>query len=612
MLSAEIFAFVLQFNSYSSVLMAGGILAFLISIGFANMEGDTVRWFSYTTILVAAWAIGYSFELSCTHLEEMLLCVRIEYLGVALLPATWIIFVIKFIEKEEWLTKKNYILIFSIPVLTLILNWTNKFHHLFYTSVSIDDSAPFPLLALTTGVWYKVHTAFFYSIILLSILLLSLKLKTGNKIFRIQTRLLLLGTIFPWIGNIIYLFGLRPYHHLDFTPYGFILTSFCFGLGLLKFRLFDIVPVAHETIIEKMQEGVLVLDEHERIAGINPAMEKIISECFNADEQKIIGLHVAKVFSKQDALCNTIAGQKNDKLELTLPSSSIQKYFSITITPLFKDVSKYKGTMLLFRETTERKKTEEKLRKQAEESKKLSDLKDKLFSIIAHDLRGPLSNLVSYFNLVEQGIISEEELKMSIPELNQNITKVALLTDNLLLWSRSQFNGEIIKSEDFVLCSSIDSIIHLYEDALLKKAIILKKDIPTDINVHADKDMLQVIIRNLLSNAVKFTKPGGNIMITAEQEDEDYITLSVKDDGIGLKKKAADNLFTQSLTTLGTQNEKGTGLGLKLTKEFIEKNGGIIWVESEENKGTTFYFTLPVSVKSKIKKEVLITADNNA
>jgi signal transduction histidine kinase len=188
---------------------------------------------------------------------------------------------------------------------------------------------------------------------------------------------------------------------------------------------------------------------------------------------------------------------------------------------------------------------------------------------------------------------------------------VALLTDNLLLWSRSQLNGEIIKAEDFALCYNIDSIIHLYEAALQKKSIKLKKYIPADIFVHADKDMLQVIIRNLLSNAVKFTKPGGNIIIAAEHEEEYYITLSVKDDGIGMNKKTADNLFTQSLTTLGTQNEKGTGLGLKLTKEFVEKNGGTIWLKSEENKGTTFCFTLPVSKKSKIKKELLIVADNN-
>lgn len=599
----------IQFNSFSSVLLAGGILALLISVSFSQIKGDAVKWFSYTTVLIAVWAIGYSIELSCSSLNEMLFCSKVEYVGVALLPATWIVFVVKFIGKDEWLTSRKYLVVFAIPILTLLCNWTNGFHHLLYESTAVDNSSPFPLLAFKTGVWYKIHTAFFYFMVGAGIFFLINRIRTGSRIYKIQTKLILIGAVFPWLINIIYLCGVRPYGHLDLTPFGFILSSFCFGLGLVKFRLFDIVPIAHETIIEKMQEGVMILDGGARVEDINLAMEKIIEDYINKSRQKLNGSSLSEIFSNKKLL-KAVYEKKNNKLELSLRGANASQHFAVTVTPLFKDTSEFKGTMLLFRDVTERKKTEEKLRRQAEESKNLSELKDKLFSIIAHDLRGPLSNLVSYFNLVEEGIISENELMANIPDLNQNINKVALLTDNLLLWSRSQLNGEVIKVEECDFGFSVDAIVHLYHAVLHKKNITLKKSIPSDIGVRADKDMLHVILRNLLSNAVKFTMVGGHITISAKKDGE-YIIISIKDDGIGIRKKIADNLFSESITTLGTMNEKGTGLGLKLTKEFVEKNKGSIWVESKENEGTTFYFTLPAFHKRKPQKNLLDTVTDN-
>lgn len=589
----SVFFLYIHFNLYSTILFSGGVISLFIAIAFYQFKGEAVRSFGIVTFLIALWGIGYSFELSCERLDEMMLWVDIEYLSVALLPAFGLLFVFRFTGKTEWIQPKRLLLIFFIPVVTLLLTWTNSFHHLQYISTSVDNSGPFPMLNIKTGIWYKIHAAYFYLTLAIACFLLLKKMKEGDRFYKMQNKMIFAGLVFPWAGNILYLLDFRPYHHLDLTPFSFILSSFFFTIALFKFQLFDIIPVARENIINKMQEGMMVLDEHEQIINMNPAMKAVFTNtCIERKNKGILGKYFYNIFPGNIELKEIIAKRMNDKVEITFELNGVVKSFAVTVTPLSKKNDLHQGTLLLFRDVTERKKSEEKVKQQAVELKELNDLKDKLFSVISHDLRGPLSNLVSYFNLIEQGIISEDELRASIPELNKNINKVALLVDNLLLWSKSQLKGEVVKFEEINLSDLTDSIIAIYHTTSTEKDIHVQKRIPLNTFVYADRDMLQVILRNLLSNAIKFTKPSGTIDINAESK-SNSIVMSIHDNGIGMNKTTLDKLFNKGFTTVGTSNEKGTGLGLQLTKDFIEKNNGDIWVESEPGKGTTFYFSLP-------------------
>jgi len=152
--------------------------------------------------------------------------------------------------------------------------------------------------------------------------------------------------------------------------------------------------------------------------------------------------------------------------------------------------------------------------------------------------------------------------------------------------------GEVVKFEELNIAELTDSIVAIYHTTSNNKNIHVQKSVPSNTFVYADRDMLQVVLRNLLSNAIKFTKPSGTIVIKAENK-LNSVVISVHDNGMGMDKATVDKLFNKGFTTVGTSNEKGTGLGLQLTKDFIEKNNGRIWVESEPGKGTAFYFSLP-------------------
>lgn len=221
--------------------------------------------------------------------------------------------------------------------------------------------------------------------------------------------------------------------------------------------------------------------------------------------------------------------------------------------------------------------------------------KDKLFSIISHDLRSPMAALKGTIEILDPLILNSTELEMIKKELSKQFTATDDTLQNLLLWAKSQMGGVSIQEEEIQLKKIIDQKTVLFALIAENKQIRLINNVEESIQIYADANHLRLILRNLIANALKFTQRNGTITISAIQESEDFITISVKDTGIGMTTEQVGKLFITNthFSTRGTNNEHGTGLGLLLCKDFVEKNGGKIWVESEKYKGSTFYFTLP-------------------
>ncbi len=239
----------------------------------------------------------------------------------------------------------------------------------------------------------------------------------------------------------------------------------------------------------------------------------------------------------------------------------------------------------------------------AEESesklKELNANKDKILSIIAHDLRSPFNGILGFSELLILNInkfeISKSEKYLEI--INSSAKNTLILLDNLLNWAKSQTNQINFNPKKIALSSIIQEIIEISNSQAAVKNISLNYSQTDDeIEVYADKNMLMIILRNLTSNAIKFTKTGGHINIVGKLE-QNLVEITISDNGIGMKEEIIKKLFDFSTnsTSLGTANEKGSGLGLVLCKEFVNKHGGVIWVESEDGKGSDFKFTLPLN-----------------
>jgi signal transduction histidine kinase len=243
----------------------------------------------------------------------------------------------------------------------------------------------------------------------------------------------------------------------------------------------------------------------------------------------------------------------------------------------------------------------------AEKNTQLNDVnvsQNKFFSIIAHDLRGPLYSLRELSNLMLEDFEhrnKEELIRMLTAQRNTTANLYALL-ENLLTWARIQ-RGKLEYFPQTVFLNQVATVnVDLLHMAAEQKQITLKNLIQEKITAYADYHMINTILRNLLSNAVKFTNSGGNVNVRANQEDNS-VTVTVSDTGIGISKQHLPELFRIDAHYMrsGTANERGTGLGLILCKEFIERNNGTIWIESEIGKGTTVNFTLPTDSKALLE-----------
>lgn len=255
------------------------------------------------------------------------------------------------------------------------------------------------------------------------------------------------------------------------------------------------------------------------------------------------------------------------------------------------------GLVGISRDITDRKKSEDEIRSKNESLQNLNTEKDKFFSIVAHDLRGPLSSFVAATKMITDEIntMSIEEIKEITLSMRASATNVYTLLENLLEWSRLKRGVMDFVPERFNLKEKIQACVDVLSESAKKKSVDLEVEISEDIYAFADNHMFDTVILNLISNAIKFSYTGGKVTLMADYNIDHYIEIKVKDSGIGMSPELISKLFliTEKTSRTGTQGEPSTGLGLLLCKEFIEKHGGKIWVESAKGKGSTFIFTLP-------------------
>lgn len=224
-------------------------------------------------------------------------------------------------------------------------------------------------------------------------------------------------------------------------------------------------------------------------------------------------------------------------------------------------------------------------------------IKDTLFSVIGHDLKGPAASALQLFELLEAGDISEKEMKELIGDLRRQTNASLDLLQALFEWGRAQLQGIQVNPVDFQASEVVERCIRLLAGQAADKQLQLHAIVATDIKIHADANHFAFVIRNLIANAIKFSYPGGEIDVAAEQrKDSNEVIFSVLDHGVGISNEQVSRFQTTNLkVNFGTQKEKGSGLGLLLAKDFVRANGGRIWLKSTEGKGTTFFIALPAS-----------------
>jgi len=249
------------------------------------------------------------------------------------------------------------------------------------------------------------------------------------------------------------------------------------------------------------------------------------------------------------------------------------------------------------------------VKEQNDELEQVNQVKNKLFAIIAHDLKSPLSSLQSLIYLIREHDLSKAERDNILDSLDQNIQDNSNMMDNLLAWAKAQMNGVQLNKRVFEFSESAKAVTEQVRFQAENKGISIQTKVADDLTVKADYDIVKLVLRNLIANAIKFSKENDTITVSASRT-EQYAEVQIIDEGMGIKPEDQSKLFgNEHFTTRGTKNEKGSGLGLNLSKEYIEEHGGELWFESEYKVGTTFFFTLPLAEEHSDETDV---SDNHS
>lgn len=375
------------------------------------------------------------------------------------------------------------------------------------------------------------------------------------------------------------------------------------------------VPTAefYSQVIDSLQDySVFTLDNEFNINSWNSGSTKI----FQYETDEVIGKPFNIIFTEED-IKNRIP---ENEIETALKEGRAtdnrwhlckdgSKFYAFgTVFPLTGKEGEMLGYVKILRNLTERKKSEDAIKKHVKDLEELVTHKESILAILSHDLRSPLAGIIGTAEYLEEHFDHMPNLEIhEMLHLLHKSTKDELnMLDYLVEWARIKYASEIFTPTKLELTHYVNQVFDILKDNAQINNINLHHEIEENVNVFADSKMLLSVLQNIVSNAIKHSHPGGKISVTAKRK-EDKIIVEIKDTGVGMSKEVREKLFTPQMSTLSKarKENKGAGIGLLLVKSFLEKNGGEIWVESVEGESSSFYFTLPVEkpVNTKDKPE---------
>lgn len=326
---------------------AAALIAALALLVWLRGAGAGKAAFLVMSLGVIEWATGNAFEMLAGSLQAKILFATIQYLGIVTVPVAWFTFTLAYTGRREWLTVRNLLLLAIIPGLSLVMVATNGYHHLFWESMAVADT-PFHTLAVEHGPLFWIQASYGYIMLLAGTGVIVYTYTFSPRVYRHQMVLLLVGTFTPWVGNLIYLAGVSPYNK-DLTPFAFTVTSLAVGWSFLRFRLLDLVPVAREAVIESLEDGVIVIDEQQRVVDLNKAAANILGKTV----PEPVGSSIDEVFTGHLSYLRSLAAGGAAHTEVAIAVGGDTRYFDLQVSMLY-DREHEIGTLFTMRDITSR------------------------------------------------------------------------------------------------------------------------------------------------------------------------------------------------------------------------------------------------------------------
>jgi len=573
------------------------------------------------------WVLGVALEMASTSYSVKVFWSKTQFVGMAIVPTGWFIYALQYVGHEKWVTRRNLALLSVAPLACLILVFTNETHSLIFSNATMSASNPFSPLDVTYGSLFWVFLWYTYTLLIFASLLSVQMLIRSRRLYRRQITALLITTVIPWVSSAIFCFdfGSLPF---NLTPLAYAMVGVVLvWINPSRLHLEDIIPVARDVVIDRMSDGVFVVDEQNRLLDLNSAAREIIGY----SSKDAIGMKANQLLPFWHSLIENAQGLRASGKEVMMND----RIYDIRISSLQDWRGRLNCQVIVLRDITDHKRIEEELRRYSGHLEELVEERTKeirryseeleeivkertrelreaerlaaigeLAAMVGHDLRNPLTGIAGAAYVIKTNLASKMDGK--IKEMLEIIEKDVVRSNKII-------SDLLDYSKDLQLELKEASFKQIINEALITVGIPENIDVVNEVNselkMKIDIEQMKRVFINIIKNAIDAVSDGGKIVIKSEEK-EGNLKVSFSDTGKGIP----ENIMIKLWKPLFTTKAKGMGFGLSICKRIVEAHEGKIFIESAVSKGTTVTIVLPIITnlgKQKVKAPTLLEASQS-
>lgn len=587
------------FTIFSLLFLASSLVSFFVS--FAAWQRKRERGAVELALLMLSaglWAFLVIFETASITLEGKIFWSKAAYVGALSTPVLFLMFVLKVTGRDKYLNTKTILALFVSPVVVFILTLTNEYHHLIWTGFA-PISQVTNLTTYYHGVVFWVgYFGYAYLLLIISSVYLFKFLISRASPFKSQAKAIFVALLCPWLASVLYVSGSNPIPGFDLVPLSMIISGTLLAFAVYRSRLLDITPVARETLLETMEEGILVLDRYNRVQDINKSAILYLS----IDRKNIIGQDLKSIESEEKSIIEAVLNDLSNQMIQVRDPEGV-KHLNITK----QEIKNYPGSKLvIIRDKTAEINREHELLVEKGRAQESDRLKSSFVANLSHEIRTPINVITGFLDVLNQKDIDEKDQAIYIDLLKKSTDRILNTLNDIIEISKIEAGQAKLTETQINLNEILDYLYNIYVKDANAKGL--------DFNIHKDIDdksaliiidrpKLVTIFSNLIKNSLKFTDKGH--IEFGYRLNDDTLMFYVKDTGIGIppgRKEMIFNRFVQAEQTMNRPYE-GAGLGLSIVKAYVEMLGGEVALDSAVGEGSRFSFSIsykPVIFPSNI------------
>jgi PAS domain S-box-containing protein len=582
------------------------LISLLISFGvgvysWRHRSEAGARAYAVVAFSQALWTAGYICELLSPDLAGKLFWDNFQWIAGVGWSAGLLFFIYDYTHLH-WPHGRLILSLLVMPLLLLpLLAYTDSWHHLVHINLTLVPVDPYPALNYDFAPLVWMLALYAYLLFLGALLWLLIKYVRAHSLYRHQVGFVILGNVIPLAGTVLTLTGVVAGPYRDLTPYSFALGNIIVAWGLFRYHLFDLVPIARDALIESMTDAVFVLDVANRLVDLNSAACRAIGVTSLA----AIGQPAERLFARWPGILNQYLNVEQAQAEIEVASDHDQVFLDLKIQSVYNRRGQLTSRLIQARDVSDRHRAQAELQArtaQLEEANDrlqvLSRAKDEFVSNVSHELRTPINNLKLNLSLLTR---RPERGPILLQTLQRETDRLSYMIDGLLMLSRLDQNQIELVFAAFELNSLIEEYVIDRQLLAANQGLTLTCETLSDsLLVMGERNLIGQVLSILLTNAMNYTPAGGDVIVTVQYRSaERRAGFSVADTGPGISPQENARLFTRFFRGEAGHSSKiaGTGLGLALAKEIIDRHHGQIYMDSTSvpGQGATFTVWLPLT-----------------